>query len=208
MKIPIIDQKALVTGEVIASGAIFGTKASSSLVAQAVRVFLSNQRKARAKAKTRSEVFGSGAKIWRQKGTGHARHGNRKAPLFVGGGVSHGPTGKQNFHLKMNRKTIRKVAISLLSDKLGEKKLFLTKDLDFKKTKEAFDFISQVQKNLKVKKGISFLIAPKENIGRYLRNLDNVLVINAASLNPYQLLVSQPILITEKAYEEITKKYS
>lgn len=75
--------------------AIFGGRFNDALVAQATRVFLSNQRRAKAKTKQRGEISGSTRKIWRQKGTGRARHGDRYAPIFVGGGVAHGPTGKE-----------------------------------------------------------------------------------------------------------------
>ncbi len=92
-------------GKVTLPSEIFAAKINNQLMAQAVRVFLANQRKARAKTKTRGKVEGSGKKIWAQKGTGRARHGDRYAPIFVGGGISHGPTGKENFKLKMRKWT-------------------------------------------------------------------------------------------------------
>lgn len=207
MKLLVLDQKALVTKEMVAEPAIFGSTKSVRLVSQAVRVFLSNQRKARAKTKTRAKVVGSGAKIWKQKGTGRARHSSRKAPLFVGGGVSHGPTGKQNYHLKINKKMAKKAVAQILTDKLKDKQLYLVKDLVFKKTKEALEFVNKVRESFKIKEGIGFVITPGEDIERYLRNLDEVLILKTGSLNPYQLLLKQTILITQKAYEEIRKHY-
>jgi len=96
IKLPVI-----VTARQIKQGALAagGTLEAGSpvLLSQAVNRFLANQRRARPRTKTRAEVRGSGAKIWRQKGTGHARHGDRQAPIFVGGGIAHGPTGRQNY---------------------------------------------------------------------------------------------------------------
>src|SRR3989344_4073637 len=76
---------------------VFGVKADPALLAQAVRIYLGNQRKSSAKTKTRAEVEGSTRKIYRQKGTGRARHGSIRAPIFVGGGIAHGPDGSQNY---------------------------------------------------------------------------------------------------------------
>src|SRR3989338_10897476 len=86
---------------------IFSVSANPSLLAQAVRVYLVNQRQGNVKVKTRSEVIGSTRKIYRQKGTGKARHGAIKAPIFVGGGVAHGPKQK-DYNLKFNKKMRKK----------------------------------------------------------------------------------------------------
>src|SRR5690554_4960009 len=86
------------------SDAVFGQKANPTLLAQAVRVYLSNLRQGTSKVKTRSEVSRTRAKWYRQKGTGNARHGARSAPIFVGGGVAHGPNGQQNWTKSLSRK--------------------------------------------------------------------------------------------------------
>ena len=102
---------------------VFAATENKSLLAQAVRVYLVNQRQGNVKVKTRSEVIGSTRKIYRQKGTGKARHGAIKAPIFVGGGVAHGPKQKE-YNLKFNKKEKKLALYGALSSKLKEKKIF------------------------------------------------------------------------------------
>ena len=100
----------------------FEAKINSSLMAQAIRVYLSNQRQAPAKTKSRGEVKVTKKKVWRQKGTGRARHGSRNAPIFVGGGKAHGPSGTQNYKLKMSKKMKKASLFSALSEQFKAKK--------------------------------------------------------------------------------------
>ena len=93
-QIPLVNTSGKKVKSLKVSGKIFGAKVNPSLVNQAVRVYLSNQRQASARTKSRGEVKVTKAKIWRQKGTGRARHGSRNAPIFVGGAKAHGPTGQ------------------------------------------------------------------------------------------------------------------
>src|SRR3989344_8251049 len=102
---------------------VFAVSVNKSLLTQAVRVYLVNQRQGNVKVKTRSEVIGSTRKIYRQKGPGKARHGAIKAPIFVGGGVAHGPKQK-NYNLKFNKKEKKIALFAALSEKLKEKKIF------------------------------------------------------------------------------------
>lgn len=203
LKIPVIDSEGKVSGE-----EKFGIPASMAtishgLMAQAVRVFLSNQRKAKAKTKTRAEVEGSKSKIWRQKGTGRARHGDRQAPIFVGGGVAHGPRGIQNYQQKLNKKMSKKAIISALLNKLSEKRLFLIKEMKFGKTKEAYLYLKKVRENLKVKGEVCFLTGKKDQVKRYLRNLDQVQLINAGSLNPYYILKNDFVFLSPEGWREV-----
>lgn len=203
LKISKINQTGEVAGEQGVSTAVFAVESSPALIGQAVKVFLSNQRKARAKAKTRSEVIGTTAKVWRQKGTGRARHGSRKAPIFVGGGAAHGPTGEQNYKEKLNKKMNRKAIFSILSKKLEEKKLFLLDDIAFKKTKEANLFLQAVRKTLKTEGKITFLLAGNESLKRYLNNLADIFTLGVKSLSPYSLLKTDFLFLTKQALEEL-----
>ena len=92
------------TSSVQVKAKFFNAKVNQALMTQAVRVYLSNQRQTPAQTKSRSQVKVTKSKIWRQKGTGRARHGSKNAPIFVGGAKAHGPTGEQNFKLKMSKK--------------------------------------------------------------------------------------------------------
>src|SRR3990170_3346380 len=126
----------------------FGVNASPSLLAQAVRIFLSNQRRAAAKTKTRAEVAKTTAKMYKQKGTGRARHGSYAAPIFVGGGVAHGPTGEQNYTSKMPKK-MKKLAIeSAFSDRAKDKKVVIVHtDKMEGKTKEGKGILTAAKVN-------------------------------------------------------------
>ncbi|MCL5090440.1 MAG: 50S ribosomal protein L4 [Patescibacteria group bacterium] len=186
----------------------WGEAFSPSLSAQAVRVYLSNQRKAQAKTKTRSLVVGSGAKIWRQKGTGHARHGDRQAPIFVGGGVPHGPTGIQNYKKKLSQKMTRKAILTVLLEKLQTKKLFVVEGLNFKKTKEANLSLKKIQESLKIKGKTAVLLAKNEReLKRVLANLDQVTTLSVETLHPYFLLNLNSLFLTKTAFEYLEKYF-
>jgi len=129
MNIDIFNTKGEKTGKINLPKEIFGIETSSELIAQAVRVYLANQRTARAKTKTRGGTGGSGRKIWRQKGTGRARHGDKQAPIFVGGGIAHGPKGVLK-RLMITKKMRRKALLGVLSEKVKEKRLLVVDGFD------------------------------------------------------------------------------
>lgn len=203
LKIPVIDSEGKVSGEEKFEIPATMATVSHRLMAQAVRVFLSNQRKAKAKTKTRAEVEGSKSKIWRQKGTGRARHGDRQAPIFVGGGVAHGPSGTQNYQRKLNKKMLKKAILSALLDKLSGKKLFLIKEMKFGKTKEAYSYLEKVRNNLKANARICILLGGNDQSKRYLSNLAQVELINANSLNPYSLLKNDFVFLSQEGWREV-----
>jgi len=205
LKISVVSPNGEVKAEQAVSSQVFGVEASAALIGQAVKRFMANQRKALAKTKTRAEVNGSKSKIWAQKGTGRARHGDRQAPIFVGGGVAHGPKGTQNYKQKLNRKMIQKVLSALLSDKLKEKKLFLLEDTEFKKTKEAFSFLKKIQEKISKNEKISFLLSKEANLTRAFGNLDEVSLLGVESLDPYSLLKTDYVFLTKKALEKLEK---
>ena len=166
---------------------------------------MSNQRKAKAKAKTRAEVTGSSAKIWRQKGTGRARHGDRQAPIFVGGGKAFGPTGGQNYKLKLNKKSAGKVILAVLGQKIKDKKTFLIEEMKITKTKEAFSFIEKVIEKFLLKVKL-VLISDNDEIKKYFRNLEKIKMLEAKTLNVYHLLETDAVLLTARTLETITQK--
>ncbi|MEK7110179.1 MAG: 50S ribosomal protein L4 [Patescibacteria group bacterium] len=182
---------------------VFAVIANPSLLAQAVRVYLVNQRQGNVKVKTRGEVIGSTRKIYRQKGTGKARHGAIKAPIFVGGGVAHGPKQK-DYNLKFNKKEKKIALYGALSIKLKEKKIFGLdeKALSIKpKTKIVVSFLKELKligrNNLVILKKIS----GKNNLVFAMRNIPNVSFIDVNSLNPYLVLKSSSLIFVENALE-------
>jgi len=186
---------------------VFAVKVNPSLMTQAVRIYLTNQRQGNVKVKTRSEVIGSTRKIYRQKGTGKARHGAIKAPIFVGGGVAHGPKQK-DYHLKFNKKEKKQALFSALSTKLKEKKIFglEEKALTMKpKTKAVVNFL----KNLKLIGKNNLVIMKKmekNNLILAMRNISNLSFVDVNSLNPYLILKSSSLIFVENALEVFENK--
>ncbi|HNP89221.1 MAG: 50S ribosomal protein L4 [Microgenomates group bacterium ADurb.Bin219] len=193
---------------------IFGLKKNPVLLARAVRVYLANQRKSRARAKTRADISGSGKKIWRQKGTGRARHGDRYSPIFVGGGAAHGPTGKENWQLSLPKQLRTKALFLALSAKLAEGNLFFVNsfaDLGSKTKTAALLFSGLLVKVADLKKDWQdfdlCLVAAKSDADwlRSVANLKNVQVLKADNLNAYEVLNNDFLIIESDSLPVIKK---
>ena len=195
------------SGTVTLPKEIFAVKVNPQLMAQAVRVYLANQRKAKAKTKTRGEVRGSRRKIWRQKGTGRARHGDLYAPIFVGGGRAHGPRGVENYQLKMSKKMKRAALFSALTSKLKDKEIFVVKDLEKiePKTKKMAQIL---QKKLKIE-GKVLIILPEvlDNVMRAARNIRGVSLAQASLLNTYQVLNGGKLLLMKESIDRLKETF-
>ena len=182
---------------------IFAVKWNPNLVHQALTVQLSNRRQSLAHAKGRGEVSGGGKKPWRQKGTGRARHGSTRSPIWIGGGVAHGPTKERDFSKKINKKMKRFAVLSVLSKKIkdGEFKLMDSFNPESSKTKE----MANVFKNIFGSRPNCLLIAFSANrrIKRLVSNLKNIDAISAKSLNVYDLLKRKYIVVEKEAIKEI-----
>lgn len=183
---------------------IFNAEVSTSTISQYIRVYQQNMRQGTVSTKTRSEVIGSTRKIYRQKGTGGARHGARKAPIFVGGGITFGPKPRM-FDLKINKKQ-RKVALfSSLTLKKQDGDVF---GLDVEtlkmdpKTKTIASFIKK--QNLTDKKTLIITAKPeKGNLHMASRNIPNITVIDAQSINAYNVLTNEAVVIMEDAVAQL-----
>lgn len=177
------------------------------LLAQAVRVYLSNQRQGTKRVKTRGEVAGSGKKIWRQKGTGKARHGDRQAPLFVGGGVAHGPKGNENYRRKLPKKMKKLALRAILSLKKAEKQVVIVKDLKSlkPKTKALVRMLEKAVKGYKVGQKVTVVTAAAE-AGQVMRaggNIAGVRVMRAQEANFYELWRGRTVVMSEEARNEL-----
>ena len=185
--------------------AVFKVKVSDSLLVQAIYVYQSNSHQDTSKAKTRGEIRASKRKIYKQKGTGRARHGALSAPIFVGGGVAHGPTGIRPNRKKLNSKMKQKALVGALSILQGKKALGL--------------FRSPVGKSIKTKQVLKLI--PKDLTGKpftlvqhqaspillkAFSNLGLIKIIPVDQLNAYHVLKSQKVLFTPKALEFIKDK--
>lgn len=179
---------------------IFGAAVNMDLIAQAVHVYRSNQRQGGAKAKTRGEVDLTTKKWFKQKGTGNARHGAQSAPIFVGGGVAHGPTGKENWKRSLTTAQSRKALVSSLSALAADKKISVVADLEQLegKTKPAAAFVN----SLREKSGKKVLVVvdeTRENVVRALRNVENVVITSARRLNTLEAVMANQVLIMKPA---------
>ncbi len=208
LAIDIFDPQGKVEKEMTLSPSIFSVKVAPALIAQYVRVYLANQRQGTQKAKTRGEVSGTTKKIYRQKGTGRARHGAAKAPIFVGGGVTHAPAPR-DYSLSINKKQKRSALLGSLTMKLEEKAIIGLSDKFLKIEPKTKNF-AQFLKTLKLEGYKNLLIVPKvekNNLILAARNIPAVYVSDAASINPYMILNSNRILLIEEAANLLEKNF-
>ncbi len=195
---------------------IFGVAWKPALVKQVYEGERRNQRIPWAHARTRGEVSGGGRKPWRQKGTGRARHGSTRSPLWVGGGKAHGPRNARDYSVKINKKMKRGALFSLLSRKLKEKEVVLMDNfgLTSAKTKEVFTVFKNLRSVAKVyrigeKGGKAILAVPREEkVLRASRNLQNISYVEPRNLNVAEVLHNKYLLLDRSSVEELTKIYT
>jgi len=178
------------------------------LVYQVVESMRANARAGTAHAKDRGAVSGGGKKPWAQKGTGRARHGSSRSPIWVGGGITFGPTNERNYSLKMNRKARRKALAMALSDKVVHN-AFVAIDslvLGDAKTKTVVSMLKKLP--LVGKKTLVVLEPSNMAVVRATRNLPRVSTISANSLNVVDLLANDCVLTSKDAVEILTKTFT
>lgn len=189
----------------------FSEKENLLLLAQAIRVYESEKHPGLSRTKTRAEVAISKAKIWRQKGTGRARHGARSAPIFVGGGTTHGPKGVKR-RLTLPKKMRKKALNIALTQKANVGKVIVVSGLSsLKKTKEAANLLNKIARNEKYKEGVKFTFGLSDggNQARLaLRNLKNASVLRFSDLNAYSVYFGGIIVIDKEALKEGVKSKS
>lgn len=205
LTVDVFDIKGKVKEKMTLPKEIFAAKINPKLMAQAVRVYLANQRKGTASTKTRGEVKGSSRKIYRQKGTGRARHGSIRAPIFVHGGVVFGPKPK-DFSLNLPQKMKKAALFSALTTKLknGEIKIVSGLEKIEPKTKNMVQTLKKLGLN---NKGLLFVLSAKnENIQRSARNIEGVELLLASQLNAYEILKNKNLIFMKDAIEIIEKR--
>lgn len=212
MKLPLYNQKGEEVGEISLPEEIFGVKVNFDLLHQALTTQTANSRLAIAHTKKRSEVRGGGKKPWRQKGTGRARHGSIRSPIWIGGGVVFGPTKERNFSKKINKRMKKKALFMGLSGKLKDNQIVAVDKLEITqgKTKEMVDIFKSLSQKLDEKKGLSaLLILPKKDklITRASSNLKKAKTILADSLNVADILNYKYLILPKESIEVIKKHY-
>lgn len=194
---------------------IFGARWNAALVKQVLEAQLANRRSPWAHTKTRGEVRGGGRKPWRQKGTGKARHGSTRSPIWVGGGVAHGPRNDRDYSQKVNKKMKRAALFAALSRKAkeGEVKLFDTFALEAPKTKVLASTLGNLLAMKKGAKRYDVLLvaanagAENKNLFRASSNLQKAKALDAASLNVYDILNHKNLFLDKEAVATIVKHY-
>ena len=185
--------------------AVFGVEINEHLVHLAAVSQLANKRQGTQKAKTRSEVSGGGRKPWRQKGTGHARQGSTRAPQWTGGGVVFAPVPR-DYTVKMNKKEKRAALKSALTSRVQESKLVVVDELKFDeiKTKK----MQGVLNALNVKKALIVLKDNDQNVLLSARNIAGVRTVLTSTLNVFDILKYDTVVVTKAAVENIEEVYA
>jgi len=187
---------------------IFSGKINKKLIDNILYKSIGNYKGRKAKTKQKNEIVGSTSKIYAQKGTGNARHASRKAPIFVGGGIAHGPKGESNYKKRKLNKNEKKIGIaSLITEKNKLKNLIIFSDFKTKinKTKE----MNILLKKFELTNALILLDkTSKENIFRSTKNIPNIKVTDVNNFNVFDIVKFEKIVFTESSVKELEKIYS
>jgi large subunit ribosomal protein L4 len=209
LTVDVLDTSGKTAGAITLPEALFGAKVNPVLMAQAVRVYLVNQRQGTVSTKTRGEVDGSTRKIYRQKGTGRARHGGIRAPIFVKGGVAHGPKPK-DYNLSLSKNMKKAAFASALTAKLqgnGIKVVSGVEKLGMK-TKGYAEAFAKWGVDAKKRSALVVLAKDSKEMYRGMRNLAGVEVTTAARLNTFDVLKYKTVVLLKDAVEVFAKEHT
>ena len=186
---------------------IIAAKVNKRLVSSLLYKINANYKGRKAKTKQKNEIVGSTSKIYAQKGTGNARHASRKAPIFVGGGVAHGPKGEASYKIRKINKSEKKNSIfSLITEKNNEKNLMVFSDFasQINKTKE----MNKILEKFDAKNSLIILDkSSKEKIIRSVKNIPNIKVTDVNHFSSFDVIKFKKIIFTETSMRELEKKY-
>jgi len=207
-KVSLYNLEGKQTGELELDATLFDVKANPALVHEAVVAQQANARDVLAHAKDRSEVRGGGKKPWKQKGTGRARHGSRRSPIWIGGGITFGPSKLRNFAKKFNRRAKRQALAMVLSDKVTNSCFVAVEDLKVEdaKTKSLATILGKLP--VAGKKTVLLVEPENKTVARAARNLPNISTLPADSLNVVDLLSNECVLASKEAVDVIVKTYA
>jgi large subunit ribosomal protein L4 len=204
MEIPVYSLAGQVTDQVAVDESALGGEPNMELIRQAVLTYEANRRVGTAQAKTRHEVAGSGAKPWPQKHTGRARHGTRTSPIWVGGGVTHGPRPR-DYSKKMNRKARRQALYSAFLAKALDEEIIVVDELELPEPKTRH--VARILDVLGVDR--TFLIVVPEHdpvLWRCTRNIEGSAMMACPDLNAYEIIRPQKVIFTRRAMEQFLQK--
>ena len=187
---------------------LFSAKINSKLVSSVLYKTNANYKGRHAKTKQQNEVSGPTSKIYAQKGTGGARHASRKAPIFVGGGIAHGPKGELAYKKRKLNKNEKKISVaSFINDKNKDKNVLILNDFstEIKKTRE----MNAIIQKLEIPNSLIILDkASKEKIEKSARNIPNVKVTDVNHFSSYDIIKFKKVVFTESSVKELEKRYS
>ena len=187
---------------------IFSAKINTKLVSSVLYKTNANYKGRHAKTKQQNEVKGPTSKIYAQKGTGNARHASRKAPIFVGGGIAHGPKGQLSYKVRKLNKTEKKKSIaSLISEKTQNKDLIILSDFknEIKKTKD----MNSILKKLEILNSLLILDkSSKEKIEKSIRNIPNTKLTDINHFSAFDIVKFKKVVFTETSIKELEKRYT
>ena len=187
---------------------IFSAKINKKLISSVLYKTNANYKGRHAKTKQQNEVSGPTSKIYAQKGTGNARHASKKAPIFVGGGIAHGPKGELSYKKRKLNKSEKKQSIaSLISEKVKNNNLLIFSDFksEIKKTKE----MNLIFKKFEIKNSLVILDkSSKDKIEKSIRNIPNIKVTDVNHFSAYDIVKFKKIVFTESSVKELEKRYN
>ena len=187
---------------------IFSAKINKKLVNTVLYKTNANYKGRHAKTRQQNEVSGPTSKIYAQKGTGNARHASRKAPIFVGGGIAHGPKGELSYKKRKLNKSEKKQSIaSLISDKIKNNNLLIFSDFSskIKKTKE----MNLILKKFQISNSIIILDkTSKDNVEKSIRNIPNIKVTDINHFSAFDIVKFEKVVFTETSVKELEKRYA
>jgi large subunit ribosomal protein L4 len=207
MNAKVFSKEGKETGDITLPEAVFGVTWNPDLVHEVVVGMQANARAGTAHTKDRSEVRGGGKKPWRQKGTGRARHGSRRSPIWTGGGVTFGPRTEKDFSVKINKKVKQKALASVLSKKLADNEVLFVDSLAMEgpKTKDAKAIVEALAKGADQaelstkKKNAMIVVLADRNLAteKSFRNFGNIEVMQAKDVNPVDLLTYKYVVVAD-----------
>ena len=195
-------------GTMTVPDALFAVAVNPNVIHDVIVAQDANSRVILSHTKDRSQVSGGGKKPWKQKGTGRARHGSSRSPIWIGGGVTHGPLAERNFSQKVNKKTKRNALAMVLSDKLQDGAFVAVEDFAFPEGKTKF--AAEMRKALPGADGSALVIVSKEDVAakRAVRNLPRTTVIHAHSVNVRDAAKYRTILASKAAIETMIQTFT
>lgn len=207
MQVTLHNQNGEEIGKTELSERVFGIEIKPEVLRLVYVAQTANMRQVIAHTKGRGEVRGGGRKPWRQKGTGRARHGSRRSPIWVGGGITFGPTKYRNFKKKINQKIKKKATLMALSGKLRDKELIMVDKLELQnpKTREMAVVVDKLVPDFK--SALLVLAEKNEYIFRASRNIDDFKVITLDNINIVDLLNHKYLVITQETVNQLNARY-